>query len=107
MSLSATGRLLRRMGLFPQRPPWRAYQADPDAVEAWKREKFPAIRAEAARAGGVIFFQDEASVRSDFPWGHNVGGDWLYSCGQNHRGPLQREHDVCGVASGAIAFHVG
>ena len=29
MSVSAVGRMLRRMGLCPQRPLWRAYQAGP------------------------------------------------------------------------------
>src|SRR6266536_2317057 len=38
MSLSAVGRLLRRLGLSPQRPLWRAWQADPEAVERWKTE---------------------------------------------------------------------
>ena len=69
MSLSAVGRMLRRIGLSPQRPLWRAYQANPDAVERWKSEEFPAIRAEAAKVGAAIFFQDEASVRSDFHGG--------------------------------------
>ena len=46
MSPSAVGRLLRRVGLSPQRLLWRAYQANPDAVERWKAEEFPAIRAE-------------------------------------------------------------
>ena len=47
VSLSAVsvGRLLRTLGLSPQRPLWRAWQADPDAVERWKSEEFPAIRA--------------------------------------------------------------
>ena len=73
MSPSAVGRLLRRVGLSPQRLLWRAYQANPDAVERWKAEEFPAIRAEAARVGGVVFFQDEASVRSDYHGGTTWG----------------------------------
>ncbi|MHB8293844.1 MAG: IS630 family transposase [Acidimicrobiales bacterium] len=73
MSLSAVGRMLRRMGMSPQRPLWRAYQADPEAVAAWKTTKFPAIRAEAAKVGAVIFFSDEASVRSDYHAGTTWG----------------------------------
>ena len=73
MSVSAVGRMLRRAGLSPQRPLWRAYQADPDAVEAWKRETFPAIRAEAAKVGAVVLFEDEASLRSDFHSGTTWG----------------------------------
>jgi transposase len=73
MSVSAIGRMLRRAGLSPQRPLWRAYQADAEAVEAWKTEKFPAIRAEAAKVGAVVLFQDEASIRSDFHSGTTWG----------------------------------
>lgn len=73
MSVSAVGRLLRRLGMSPQRPLWRAYQANPEAVERWKTEQFPAIRAQAAKAGAVVFFEDEASVRSDFHGGTTWG----------------------------------
>jgi len=73
MSVLAVGRMLRRAGLSPQRPLWRAYQADAEAVEAWKTEKFPAIRAEAAQVGAVVLFQDEASIRSDFHSGTTWG----------------------------------
>lgn len=73
MSVSAVGRMLRRLGMSPQRPLWRAYQANPDAVQRWKTEEFPAIRAAAAKAGAVVFFQDEASVRSDFHGGTTWG----------------------------------
>ena len=41
------GRLLRTLGLSPQRPLWRAWQADPDAVQRWQTADFPAIRAQA------------------------------------------------------------
>lgn len=72
MSPSAVGRMLRRVGMSPQRPLWRAYQADPEAVERWKTTEYPAIRAEAARLGAVIFFGDEAGVGSD----HHCGTTW-------------------------------
>lgn len=73
LSLSAVGRMMRRMGLSPQRPLWRAYQANPDAVEHWKTTEFPAIKAKAAKVGGLVFFQDEASVRCDFHAGTTWG----------------------------------
>ena len=37
------GRLLKKMGLSPQRPLYRAYQQDPERVE-WKRSVYPKIR---------------------------------------------------------------
>jgi transposase len=73
MSVSSVGRLLRKIGMSPQRPLWRAYQADADAVEAWKAERFPEIKAAAAAAGGLVFFEDEASVRSDYHGGTTWG----------------------------------
>jgi transposase len=58
VSLSAVsvGRLLRTLGLSPQRPLWRAWQADPEAVQRWKDEQFPAIRAQAKADGATVYF---------------------------------------------------
>jgi transposase len=72
LSVVSVGRLLRKLGLSPQRPLHRAYQQDPAAVERWKREAYPAIRAEAEAAGAVIYFADEAGVRSDY----HAGTTW-------------------------------
>ena len=89
MSVSAVGRLLRRIGLSPQRPLWRAYQANPDAVERWKLEQFPAIRAEAKAAKALVFFADEASVRSDYhggtTWGEVGHTPVVATSGARHR----------------------
>jgi len=74
VSLSAVsvGRLLRKLGLSPQRPLWRAWQADPEAVARWKDEQFPAIRAQAKAEGATIYFADEAGIRSDY----HAGTTW-------------------------------
>jgi transposase len=72
LSLVSVGRLLRKLGLSPQRPVWRAYQQNPEAVERWKREEYPAIRAQAIAAGATIYFGDEAGVRSDY----HAGTTW-------------------------------
>ena len=72
LSVVSVGRLLRKLGLSPQRPVWQAYQQNPKAVERWKREEYPAIRAEAAAMGATIYFGDEAGVRSDF----HAGTTW-------------------------------
>jgi transposase len=50
MTPQGVGKLLHRLGLSPQRPLYRAYQQDPEAVRRWKEERFPAIRAQARRA---------------------------------------------------------
>jgi hypothetical protein len=69
VSLSAVsvGRaLLRTLGLSPHRPLWRAWQADPDAVQRWSDEEFPAIRKQAKADGATIYFGDEAGIRSPY-----------------------------------------
>ncbi|MPY85854.1 MAG: IS630 family transposase, partial [Actinophytocola sp.] len=66
LSAVSVGRLLRTMGLSPQRPLHRAYQQNPEAVQRWKEEEFPAIRAQAAAEGATIYFEDEAGIRSDY-----------------------------------------
>lgn len=69
LSVVSVGRWLRSLGLSPQKPLHRAYQADPEAVEAWKQEQYPAIHARARAEGAAIYFLDEASVRSDYRTG--------------------------------------
>jgi transposase len=66
LSLVSVGRLLKKMGLSPQKPLHRAYQQNPEQVQQWKEVDFPRIRAEASKAGADLCFGDEASVRSDF-----------------------------------------
>jgi hypothetical protein len=44
----------------------RAYEQDPERVRWWKKEEYPAIRAEAALTGAAVFFADEASARTDY-----------------------------------------
>jgi transposase len=72
LSEVSVGRLLRKLGLSPQRPLYRAYQQNPEAVARWKAEIYPQIRAEAAATGGTVYFADEAGVRSD----HHAGTTW-------------------------------
>ena len=72
LSESAVGRMLRRLGLSPQRPLFRAYQQDPAAVQRWREEEYPAIQKLAKREGAVIYFGDEAGIRSD----HHSGTSW-------------------------------
>jgi transposase len=66
LSESAVGRLLRRMGLSPQKPLYRAYQQNPEAVQHWREVEFPAIQKLAKQKGAEIFFCDESGIRSDY-----------------------------------------
>src|SRR4030095_14242132 len=69
LSEVSVGRLLRKLGLSPQRPLYRASQQNPEAVAGWKPEENPPIREQAAKVGATIYFADEAGVRSDYHGG--------------------------------------
>jgi transposase len=73
LSMVTVGRILKKLGMSPQRPLYRAYQQNPEKVREWKENTYPEIRKEAARRGAVIFFADEASVRTDFHAGTTWG----------------------------------
>jgi len=66
LSQVTVGRILKKLGMSPQRPLYRAYQQNPERVREWKEKTYPEIRKEAAERGAVIFFADEAGVRTDF-----------------------------------------
>lgn len=72
LSKASVCRLLGQLGLTPQRPVWRAYQQQPEAVQRWLKEEYPLIRERAQEENAVIFFADEAGVRSD----HHSGKTW-------------------------------
>jgi transposase len=89
VSLLTVGRILKKLGLSPQRPLYRAYQQNPDMVRKWKKEVYPEIQARAAAAGATIFFADEAGIRTD----HHAGRTWapvgrtpvVTATGERHR----------------------
>ncbi len=72
LHIVSVGRLLKKLGLSPQKPLHRAFQQRPKLIQAWLDEEFPKIRARAKREGAEIFFGDEAGVRSD----HHAGTTW-------------------------------
>lgn len=72
LSLVQVGRVLRDIGLSPQKPLYRAYKQNPELVEEWKKVVYPELKRRAAAEGAVILFGDEASVRTD----HHAGTTW-------------------------------
>ena len=72
LSKSSVCRLLAQLGLTPQRPVWRAYQQRPEEVQKWLQEEYPRIHQLAKKKKAMIFFGDEAGVRSD----HHAGTTW-------------------------------
>ena len=73
LGVTAVGRVLARLGLTPQKPLQRAYQRDPEAVEKWQRETFPAIARQAKAVGAEIYFWDESGFRADTVHGKTWG----------------------------------
>ncbi|MBF0417282.1 MAG: IS630 family transposase [Magnetococcales bacterium] len=66
LSEVAVGRLLRTLGLTPQRPVRRAWQRDPVLVDEWTTKTLPEIQEMAKKANADLYFGDESSVRSDY-----------------------------------------
>ncbi len=73
LGLTAVGELLAKLGLTPQKPLQRACQRDPDAIEKWRRETFPAIAKAAEASGGEVYFWDESGFRADTVHGRTWG----------------------------------
>src|SRR3954452_4715610 len=72
LTVASVGRTLHDLGFSAQRPLYRAEQDDPVAVARWKEIEYPTIAAAATSAGGMVFFVDEAGVRSDY----HAGTTW-------------------------------
>jgi transposase len=66
----SVGRIMRTLGFTPQKPLHRAYQQDPVLVEKWRKEDYPKIQKRAKKEKAIIFFADEAGIRSDYHKGH-------------------------------------
>ena len=73
LSLASVGKLLATLGLTPQKPLMRAYERDPAAIAAWKRDTYPSIAAAAKRESAEIYFWDESGFRADAVQGRTWG----------------------------------
>lgn len=73
LGLTAVGELLAKLGLTPQKPLQRAYQRDPQAIEKWQRETYPAIARQAKAEGAEVCFWDESGFRADTVHGKTWG----------------------------------
>ena len=73
LSLASIGALLARLGLTAQKPLQRAYQRDPEAIERWQRDTYPAIARRAKTEKADIYFWDESGFRADAVHGRTSG----------------------------------
>ncbi|WP_226860208.1 IS630 family transposase [Desulfoluna spongiiphila] len=62
----SVGRLLKKLGLPPQKPLRKAYQRNEELVTKWRNEDYPKIRAMAKQENATIYFGDESTIRSDY-----------------------------------------
>jgi transposase len=68
-SLPQIGRYLQSWGYSPQKPIYKAYEQDPEAVKQWLNKEYPKIKRKAKKEKAEIYFGDEAGMRSD----HHAG----------------------------------
>ena len=73
LSVWTVGRYLRDWGFTPQKPLRRAFEQDPEAVQKWLEEEYPAIRARAKKEKAQIYWGDEMGMRSDHQTGTTYG----------------------------------
>lgn len=73
LGLSAVGRLLKKLGLTPQKPMKKAYEQSSAKVRAWLKEEYPKIHNRAKRMGAEIQWGDEMGIRSDDQIGRTYG----------------------------------
>ena len=66
---NSVGRLPRQLGFTCEKPLYRAYQQNPERVEAWKKRVYSQIQKRAKKEKAVICFEDESGVRPDLDSG--------------------------------------
>ena len=72
LSEVSVGRLMKRLGFTPQRPLYRAWQQNPELAQSWQDTEYPKLAKRAKKEGALIFFADEAGIRSD----NHAGTTW-------------------------------
>jgi transposase len=65
LALRTVGRYLQRWGFTAKRPRRHSRDQDPEEVQQWLEETYPAIAARAQREGAEIHWGDEVGVAAD------------------------------------------
>ena len=86
-------RLLKRWGYTPQKPIRRAYEQNPEAVEAWLKTEYPAISRKPGGKNALIYWEDETGVRSDYQAGSNHRPAGPDSGHPRHWGAIRLQRD--------------
>ena len=62
LHVRSVGKYLKRWGFTPQKPLKRAYEQNPQAVQAWLEGEYPAIEQRARAEGAEIHWGDETAL---------------------------------------------
>ena len=73
LGVTAVGALLAKLGLTPQKPLQRAYQRDPEAIEAWRLERFPALPDRQKPQAAKFISKMKSGFRADTVHGKTWG----------------------------------
>lgn len=63
-------RMLKRMGITPQRPVRQAFKRNDEECRIWAQEEFPEIVKQYLKKQGILLFLDEAGIHEDGPVAH-------------------------------------
>ena len=58
------GRYLKEWGFTPQKPVYKSYEQNNEAVNKWLKVQYPSIQKKAQALGAMIFWGDETGIRS-------------------------------------------
>jgi transposase len=95
LGVTAVGRLLAELDVTPQKPLRRAYERDPVAIERWKKEIFPALRARAKRRCGDLLPRRGGRPLRPSPRAH-LGSPWADARSSDERATPERQRDLGG-----------
>jgi transposase len=73
LSIWTVGRYLSRWGFTPQKPTRRAYEQNPETVQAWLNKDYPMMQKQAKKEKALIYWGDEMGLRSDNAVGRSYG----------------------------------
>jgi len=71
LSVKQVGRYLKLWGYTPQKPIRKAFEQKPEQVKQWLEKEYPAIKKQALKQNGIIYFGDETGMRSDHQAGRS------------------------------------
>lgn len=101
----SVGRLLKKLGLSPQKPLRRAYEQNPELVEGWLAEDFPKIQALAKKGAGDAVFCGRSWGALGFSQWHDVGAEGANADCRGDGPALWRAHDFGDQPARRYAFY--